>query len=71
MDNYKPVKTTEAITVYIRDLDVIDAEIERRVQESGREINIYSAEFRQELVKMRKDILHEIVSRSKYGKAKK
>ena len=64
-------RTAEAITIYQKDIDIIDAEIQRRACEKiGGEFDIYSPTFRKELIQFRKDILHEIVSHSKYSRKK-
>lgn len=60
---------TGAITAYLKDIAVLEEEAERRAKE------IHGADYdarahREEFLKLRKDVLHEIVSRSKYGRKK-
>jgi len=57
--------TTEPIMIYINDLKIIDEEAKRRS-----DFDIYDREHRADLLKLRKDILHEIISRCKYAKKK-
>ena len=51
--------------IYINDLKIIDEEAKRRS-----DFDIYDREHRADLLKLRKDILHEIISRCKYAKKK-
>jgi hypothetical protein len=63
---------TTAITVYIKDLDILDAEIEQAAKEKyGTDFNIYDRSFRSELIGRRKALIHDCVSRSKYNRKKK
>lgn len=58
---------TGAITVYLRDIEILDEEAERRLKEKyGEDFDL--KENKAEFMKCRKDVLHEIISRSKYGR---
>jgi hypothetical protein len=62
-------KTTDAITVYQHDIEILEEEANRRAKEYyGQEYNVFDPKNRKELIQLRKDILHEIISRSKYGR---
>jgi len=64
--------TTGVITVYLKDIAILDEEAERRAKElHGADYDIQANKTnREEFLRLRKDILHEIVSRSKYGRKK-
>lgn len=56
---------TGAITAYLKDIAVLEDEATRRMKVIYGEdcdVNVHRTEF----LKLRKDILHEIISRSKY-----
>lgn len=56
---------TGAITVYLRDIELLEQEAERRAKEKyGSDYDIFLKENRTELLTLRKDILHEIVSKN-------
>ena len=57
--------TTEPIMINIQDLEIIDEEAKRRS-----DFDIYAKEHRSDLIRLRKDILHEIIGRCKYAKKK-
>lgn len=60
---------TGAITAYLTDIAVLEDEAERRAKEYyGEDYDIRT--HRSEFLKLRKDVLHEIVSQSKYGQGK-
>ena len=64
--------TTGVITVYLKDVAILDEEAERRARElHGADYDIQANKAnREEFLRLRKDVLHEIVSRSKYGRKK-
>lgn len=58
---------TGAITAYLKDIAVLEDEAERRMKAIyGEDCDVRA--HRTEFLKFRKDILHEIISRSKYGR---
>ena len=60
---------TGAITAYLKDIAVLEDEAERRMKVIyGEDCDVRA--HRTEFLKFRKDILHEIISRSKYGRKK-
>lgn len=57
---------TGAITAYLKDIAVLEKEAERRAKEiHGEDYDVRA--HREEFLKLRKDILHEIICDSKYG----
>ena len=65
-------KNTGAITIFVKDMEVLEEEANRRAKEVyGQEYDVFACENRKVLIQLRKDILHEIIRRSKYGKKKK
>lgn len=60
---------TGAITAYLKDIAVLEDEAERRMKAIyGEDCDVRA--HRTEFLKFRKDILHEIISRSKYGQVR-
>lgn len=56
--------TTEAITIYISDLNIIDDLAKKRV---GKDIDLKISENRKLLIQLRKDILHDIIQNIPHG----